>query len=608
MAHSRLARIPRHLLVGGVVALLTAAIHLGFVTFGREVLRNFSWAWFARDVIWMVPLGYVAVFAAVSIPLGVLAAIRKNGISLRVTSWVWATVASYSLLLLFPRVHGWAWLIVATAIGYQVSRLATLRPQRTTRVVTRAGVLLVAGFALLFTLFEGRRIVSTQRAIAAQPEPSSEALNVLLIVWDTARAKNFQLYGYNRPTTPFVDSLARHSVVFDRAFSTAPWTLPSHASMLTGQYATAQSGDWLSPMDRTHRTLAEELRDRGYATGGFVANWLATGYSSGLHRGFLEYKDTKRSLGEVLLNTTLTQSTAILSGYVRIARDRWYGEAVRTFLRFDWRPYDAYQSHAWKAGAEVTEEFLNWQGKTKGPFFAFLNYAEVHNPHLGPDRDRFNGGKTFADRYDAALWSLDSELRRVTQELERRGELKRTIIVLTSDHGEQFDEHGLRGHGNSLYLTLLHVPLVIYAPQHPAAGERFARAVSLRDLPQTILHLAGVNDARLPGVALLPRDSAALAAVTPSTVLSEVSSGMNDQPRNPTFYGDLKSVVDDSLQIIRDGKGEYQVFAYKRDVAQMHNLAQDRQVAEWARARLESFLREYGLRPPNVRVDASPDN
>ena len=603
MTTQRLARIPQHMLVGAVAALATAALHLLIVTISRDVLGRFSWAWFSRDVVWMVPLGYLTIFALISLPLGILAALLPRGVNARATAWIWGTIIAFSVLLMFPRIHPLAWLVVAFAAGYQLSRVTAQRPESMARLVARAGVALAIVFAALIAIFEGRRALQARRAIASRPAAASDALNVLLIVWDTARAKSFNLYGYNRETTPFLDSLARSAVVFDRAFVTAPWTLPSHAGMFTGQYATAQSGDWLSPLDTKHRTLAEELRDRGYATGGFVANWLATGYSSGLHRGFVHYEDTKRSLNEIVLNTTLTQSTVVLRSWSLLTRDRWLGQALRTVLRFDWRPYDSYQSHAWKPGSEVTDEFLNWQASQKSPFFAFLNYGEVHNPHRAPNRDRFNGGKTFADRYDAAMWSLDEELARIVNELKRRGEFERTIIAVTADHGEQFDEHGLHGHGNSLYLTLMHVPLVISAPGHPMAGTRMKHVVSLRDLASTLLDLAGASGHKLPGTALLPRDPTT--RVSPSPAIAEVSTGMNDQPRNPTFYGDLTAVVDDSLHVIRDGKGEHHVYAYLRDTAEVDDLAKRPEVAAWARARIDSLIRTYGLRVPNVRVKAA---
>jgi hypothetical protein len=88
----------------------------------------------------------------------------------------------------------------------------------------------------------------------------------------------------------------------------------------------------------------------------------------------------------------------------------------------------------------------------------------------------------------------------------------------------------------------------------------------------------------------------------PSPAISEVSAGINDQPKNPTNYGDMIAVADDSLHIIRDGKGSYHVYAYRRDYAEVEDLAKDPAVAELARARLDSLIREYGLRVPNARV------
>jgi arylsulfatase A-like enzyme len=597
----RLARIPRHMLAGAVAALATAALHLAIVTFSRDVLGRFSWSWFARDVVWMVPAGYLTVFAAVSFPLGVVAALLPRGISPRFTAWLWGTLMTFSVLILFPRIHSLAWLVVALALGYQLSRIAAKNPEALVRVTVLGGAALAVGFVALISAFEGRRALVMRRAMDRRPPATANAPNIVLLVWDTARAMSFRLYGYHRETTPFLDSLARKSVVFDLALSTAPWTLPSHAGMLTGQYASAQSGDWNSPIDGAHRTLAEELQTKGYATAAFVSNWLAAGYSAGFHRGFVEYKDTKRTMSEVVLNTTLTQSASLLHAYRVFMRDRWLGGAARSVLRFDFRPYDTYQSHVLKTGAEVTDDFLNWQRGTKSPFFVLLNYSEAHTPNVAPNRDHFAGGATLVDRYDGALWTLDGELRRLTEALRQRGELSRTIIVVTSDHGEQFGEHGLNRHGNSLYLTLLHVPLVIYVPQHPAAGTRFSRVVSLRDLPRTLLDLVGVDSTALPGVALLPRDSAALSTVVPSVAISEVSSGVNDHPRNPTYYGDLMSVVDDSLHVIRDGKGEHHVYAFRRDTAESNDLATDPRVEAWARAHIDSVIRALGLRPPNVR-------
>ena len=100
-------------------------------------------------------------------------------------------------------------------------------------------------------------------------------------------------------------------VVFDGAHSTAPWTLPSHASMFTGRYASETGADWTSPMDTTPPTLAEAFRDAGYATAGFVANIAYTGYHTGLGRGFIRYEDTKRTFGETPRHHALADPVAL---------------------------------------------------------------------------------------------------------------------------------------------------------------------------------------------------------------------------------------------------------------------------------------------------------
>ncbi len=597
----RSSRILQHLAVGATAAFATAALHLGIVTWRRDVLGQFSWLWSSRDIIWMVPAGYVLVFATIALPLGVLAALLPKGLSVRTTTWVWVTTVLFSVGLLFPRVHSAALLALALGVGFQLARLASRRPAQAVWTITRAGIALAVMFALLIAAFELRRFMSARRTLAVRAQASSDAPNILLLVWDTARAKNFSLYGHSRPTTPFLDSLARGAVVFDHAFSAAPWTLPSHATMFTGQYASTQSGDFVSPMDDAHRTLAEELRDHGYATGGFVANLEYASYPTGLHRGFTSYEDYPITLGRVLVSTTLTQSHSILGAFREAWENRWYGGAVRQLLRFNLRPIGGrFQWPSRRRGVEVTDGFLRWQARTPRPFFAFLNYMEAHDVQRAPLRDRFNGGATQSDKYDGALLSLDSELARVTRELDARGELSRTIIIVTSDHGEQFGEHGLSGHSNSLYLELLHVPLVILAPGHPAAGSRVSAAVSLRDLPATILSLAGIMETSLPGTKLLTRDGELRSSLLPSPAIAEVSRGINVQPPSRTYYGDLTAVIDDSLHVIRDGTGEYNVFAYRRDPGEAGDLARDPRIAQMARARIDSVVRQFGLRPPNV--------
>ena len=149
-------------------------------------------------------------------------------------------------------------------------------------------------------------------ATAARPGPSTDApaafretapsaANVILIVLDTVRAESLSLYGYHRDTTPNLTRLAARGVRFDRAFATAPWTAPSHASMFTGRWCHELSVGWNRPLDGTSPTLAEFLGARGYATAGFVANTTYCSYETGLDRGFAHYEDYDVTLHAVLL-------------------------------------------------------------------------------------------------------------------------------------------------------------------------------------------------------------------------------------------------------------------------------------------------------------------
>ncbi len=128
---------------------------------------------------------------------------------------------------------------------------------------------------------------------------------MLLIVLDTVRADHLSLYGYGRATTPHLDRFARAGVRFDAARSTAPWTLPSHASMFTGRWPHELAVERHGILGTEFPTLAGFLRDRGYATAGVVANQFFCGHDSGLARGFDVYRDYSVTPGEVLRASTL---------------------------------------------------------------------------------------------------------------------------------------------------------------------------------------------------------------------------------------------------------------------------------------------------------------
>jgi hypothetical protein len=158
----------------------------------------------------------------------------------------------------------------------------------------------VAGILMLPRLRE-------RRALGKLPPAAEGVPNVLLLVLDTVRAASLSLYGYPRPTTPNLEKWAAKGVVFERAIAPAPWTLPSHGSLFTGRHPQELSGEHLVPLNEEQPTLAEALRDAGYATAGFAANPTYTTRASGLARGFARYEDFPITWGRFLISSWLSR-------------------------------------------------------------------------------------------------------------------------------------------------------------------------------------------------------------------------------------------------------------------------------------------------------------
>ncbi len=309
--------------------------------------------------------------------------------------------------------------------------------------------------------------------------------NLVLISLDTLRPDFLGAYGYERPTSPTLDALAREGVVFEVAVSPAPWTLPAHASLLTGLYpsrhGTKGEDQGLAP---GVGTLAQWLAEAGFETAAFVnSHYLSDRY--GLERGFATF---------------------------RYARE--FGTAPGPSPIGDW-------AVSW-LGAEPSD-----------PFFLFLHFYDTHRDYeplprferlfarpyegsiTGSRREivRFRKGRLevdeadarrLADLYAAEIRQLDETLDRVFSTLEQGPAGGRTLVVVTSDHGEEFLEHGALGHGRTHYDEVLRVPLLLRGPGLPR-GRRVTEPVSLVDLAPTLLAQLGVPaPAGLDGVDLSP--------------------------------------------------------------------------------------------------------
>jgi arylsulfatase A-like enzyme len=368
---------------------------------------------------------------------------------------------------------------------------------RSKRLLAAAPVFLLGILACLAFTYGGLRWrgpASATEAVAAHAAPSSDPrpapadVNVVLISIDTLRADHLDCYGYGRPTSPQLDRLCEQAVVFENAFAQAPSTLPSHASMFTSLLPSHHGASWRTrtPLSDEFTTLAEILRARGYQAAGFHGGGQVSG-ELGLGQGFDPY--------------------------------------LKTGGRF-------------RKAVQAAVEWL--EQRSPRPFFLFVHTYEVHHPYsprprvlrlfedgyAGPLPDeidiaslrRINGDEEppleiaeadlahIVATYDAEIRSMDKALGGFVAALDAAGLLEDALVIFTSDHGEEFNEHGYVGwHSHTLYDELLRVPLVIKLPRGEHAGERVRALVRSIDLAPTVLDvLAVASPSSFEGMSVLP--------------------------------------------------------------------------------------------------------
>jgi arylsulfatase A-like enzyme len=354
--------------------------------------------------------------------------------------------------------------------------------------------------------------------------------------------------------------------------ATAPWTLPSHGSLLSGVSAAATGGDWLTPIRDDLPSLAAAFEARGYASGGFVANLLYTSYESGLARGFARYDDYRVSLDTILRHSPLTR----IDIRSRLPEAKSWPEVRDAALGTHLAPGGLVPADTFRSADQIASAFLDWQaGLGSRPFFAFLNLFDAHGPYRAPEaylnQFQTDGASHAIDRYDAAIRWMDHVIGTTLDELRRRRVLDRTLVVITSDHGEQFGEHGLNDHANSLYLPLLHVPLLVRYPPSVPPGARVGATVTLRDVPATVLDLAGVTGTTLPGQSLARYWTSS--PPEPGETIAELAKGVNVPPDHRNFAGAMISRFDDRFHYIRNADRSEELYLYRSDVSESTDLA-----------------------------------
>ena len=307
---------------------------------------------------------------------------------------------------------------------------------------------------------------------AVQLEAAADRPNVLLVILDTLRADRLGCYGYGRPTSPRLDALAREGVVIDRAWSAAPWTLPSHASLFSSLHAVEHGVfDASVRLPEEARTIAEVLLDAGYDTAAFTE----AGYvrpELGLAQGFQRFRCALNEVDE-----TFRGAADWIEG-----RERPFFALVHTYKVHT--PYDP---------EGPARELL--VRPYDGPLPRNARVDDV------PPADRPHGysaedARYLSDLYDAEIRELDDALGDFMDRLRQAGALENTLVVITADHGEEFAEHGQFNHSNSLYEEQLRVPLILLPPAPGALdGLRPDVAAMAVDVAPTI---AQVADAPVP--------------------------------------------------------------------------------------------------------------
>jgi len=439
--------------------------------------------------------------------------------------------------------------------------------------------------------------------------------NVLILMLDTVRADALSCVDPASGASPHIDAVAREGTLFRKAIAPAPWTVPSHASLFTGLYPTQHGAVWEHrALNNEFHTLAEVFWQRGYRTVAFSENPNIS-RSAGFAQGFEDFSelfmDPRRAIVPDLLNRVLDDTLDMPQTL------EYTKESVAYLIR-------------WLRGHAL-------QGDSP-PFFAFLNLMAGHQPNFA--RPEFNSAvpdRAVAERvgrlsraphlfylpgsnpepddlevmrqfYKGDIAYLDQRLGRLFDFLREKNLLDYTALVIVSDHGENFGDHGLIEHAFCLYNTVLQVPVIIRYPSKVPDGLVLDDIVSTVHLFNTILELAGVKATGLPP----ETDRGNLLAGGPdSEVFAEsenlagmLRSVMSADPAAAAFdFGpfdkSLKCLYSGRYKLIVSSKGGPELYDLQTDWAETKNLA----ASDPARLKqlLEKLLkREKGLVRPGL--------
>ena len=468
-------------------------------------------------------------------------------------------------------------------------------------VMTGILLLTIGGIILFVTDRLSLKNPSTNEVVLSKNMP-----NIVLITLDTLRADHLSCYGYQKSTTPNLDRFAEESVIFKNAYATSPWTSPSHASLFTGMYPSkhglhhnwkVMNSNRVVPLSEDHQTLAEILAGQGYNTAGIIGGFWCKS-TVGLAQGFDHYDDALINVIPDLQHFTLFK---IINKFFPL-----HDSAVRRGLNFS------------RVASQINRRVFSWlEENYQTPFFLFINYFDPHYPYLPPDEysQLFKENETsvvneseknrmdLLAQYDGEIAYVDNKVGILLEKLKELNVYENTLIIITSDHGEFFGEHGLWFHAHELYQGVIKIPLIIKYPLSSKRGVSSER-VSLVDIMPTILDVLN-----LP----IPKEvQGVILSETERTVLSEVYKHKYKQPtKGKNFARELKALFKDNYKYIKEyqnNSDEYnELYDIENDPGELQNListmpekaeAMDKKMKEWLQ-----YSQDQTVKDKPVKID-----
>jgi len=543
-----------------------------------------------------------------SLPSGATVEFLQSGVIFLALAAIWIFSMDAGFIkgpfLKLARVgFGSAWLVVAL-LGFPLARILTRRLMsylsvsplsisRRSKLTIAIFVLLAAGYCLLLAAEYNPHSPDKYAVQSRAVIESAERPDVLLLVLDTFRADH--LFGSGEKLAPNLTSLFSESVVFAQAYSPSSWTLPATRSIFSSLYSTTARRESSKSQLALH-TLPEMLAENGYWTVGLTENHIVTGalFAQGFHRYY-----------------------ALIRFYVssNFALYRWMPYMPQKVILTCLRAYDL--GHG-RLTPKILDSLPNSQDS---PLFLYVHFNEAHYPYY--DDDSFLGGiypgsrrlawyslleqlhsgntklevepEDLADmlsRYRQGIESLDRELGHLFESLRNSGFWDNSLIIITSDHGEEFLEHFKWGHGQSLYQELIHVPLLIKFPQGSGITPQVVEsAVNIIDIAPTVLDFLGRADltTEMQGESLLPLIHSE-SGNRQGFILSERIEG--------GLWHRIYTTIQDSLKFIlnryEDGGSEEELYNLARDPGEKVNLWEEREEFLRIKYRCEDFLTSLG--------------